>query len=123
MRIQPTAFTIAEIKGMFERRELVVNNTYQRNSGIWPTNAKSYFIDTILTEYSFPKVYFYENYDRSLKKIRREIVDGQQRLTTIVSFINDEFALTKTSQLYQRKRFSDLDDDFTSKVHELLCTG
>ena len=87
MRIQATAFTIAEIKGMFERTELVVNKTYQRNPGIWPNNAKSYFIDTILTEFSFPKVYFFENYDRALKKIRREIVDGQQRLTTIIAFI------------------------------------
>jgi uncharacterized protein DUF262 len=115
MRIQTTAFTVAEILGMFGRQELVVNETYQRNPGIWPPNAKSYFIDTILTEYSFPKVYFFESYDRKLKKIKREIVDGQQRLTTIKDFASDQFALTKTSAKFQRKRFSDLDEDTQAK--------
>lgn len=130
MKIQATAFTIAEIAGMFERQELVVNRTYQRNPGLWPLNAKSYFIDTILNEFPFPKVYFYEMYDKKLKKVRREIVDGQQRLSTITSFANNDFALTSTSQHYKKKRFSDLDEDaqarfmsYSVPVDNILSAG
>lgn len=111
MRIQSSNSSIAEIRDAFERKDLVVNKTYQRSADVWPATAKSYFIDTILTQFPFPKVYFHENIDRKTKKIRREIVDGQQRITTIISFLNDEFAVSSISKEYKGKTFSDLDED------------
>jgi hypothetical protein len=110
MRIQANSFSIAEIRDMYDRGDLVINNMYQRHSGIWPTNAKSYFIDSILTSYPFPKIYIQEVLDRKTKKIRREIVDGQQRVTTIISFLKNEFRLTATSKLYNGMYYSDLSE-------------
>ena len=72
------------------------------------TQAKSYFIDTILREFPFPKVYFHERVDMATKRPRREIVDGQQRLSTIVEFVDDQFALSSNAGELQGKRFSDL---------------
>ena len=86
MNLSHTSYTIAEIRDQLSRKDLVVNPDYQRSSDIWPSNAQSYFIDTILEGYPFPKVYFYESYDEKKKLPRREIVDGQQRVTTAVSF-------------------------------------
>lgn len=111
MRIQNTNISIAEIREMFERKDLVVNNEYQRNSNFWPNNAKSYFIDTILNGYPFPKVYFYESLLSETKKIRREIVDGQQRIQTIMDFLNDKFALTRASLKYSGKHFSEMAEE------------
>lgn len=56
-------------------------------------------------------MYFYEFLDKNLKKTKREIVDGQQRVTTIVDFINEKFTLTSVSNEYGGKKFSDLSED------------
>ncbi len=111
MEITRSSFTISEIRDMWQRRELIVNKNYQRSSSVWPDSARTYFIDTILNRYVFPKVYFYQVFDKSIKKVVREIVDGQQRLTTVLSFLNDEFRLSNRSLKFQGKLFSELDED------------
>jgi hypothetical protein len=40
-----------------------------------------------------------------------EVVDGQQRLLTIISFVNNEIRLSKASDKYSGMCFSDLDED------------
>src|SRR3546814_5763497 len=95
---------------MLDRKEWIVNPDYQRGSGIWPDGPSSYFIDTILEGYPFPKIYMYEFMDRSTRGIRKEIVDGQQRIKTIVRFHEDGLSLQGESK-YAGKRFSDLDEE------------
>ena len=90
-----------------DRRDLIINPEYQRGPGLWPAGARSYFIDTILTGFPFPKLYFYEYIDRENKKPRRELVDGQQRARTILAYIADEFAIGGDSE-YKGQRFRDL---------------
>jgi hypothetical protein len=108
MKVEEGKYSIAELVDWYRRRELVVNKEYQRGGGLWPTAAKSYFIDTILREFPFPKVYFHERVDMTTKRPRREIVDGQQRLSTIVEFVDDRFALATNAGDMRGKRFSDL---------------
>jgi Protein of unknown function DUF262 len=114
MNINTNSYSIPEIIGMLDRKELVVNLEYQRGSGLWPDGPSSYFIDTILEGYPFPKIYMYEYLDRSTRSIRREIVDGQQRIRTIVRFRNNEFALRGESA-YAGMRFEDLNEDVQEK--------
>nr|WP_269145073.1 DUF262 domain-containing protein [Pseudosulfitobacter pseudonitzschiae] len=99
---------------MLERRELIVNRDYQRGSGIWPTGPSSYFIDTIIENFPFPKIYMYEFVNRDDRNIRKEIVDGQQRISAITRFYKNEFALGSESN-YAGARFQDLDDDAQEK--------
>jgi hypothetical protein len=111
MKLQPSAFTIAEILGMLERRELFVDDSYQRSPKVWPPKARSFFIDTILEEYPFPKVYFLEKYDGQKKRVTRDIIDGQQRITAIRDFREDLFRLGNSSRKYAGKLFSELPED------------
>lgn len=111
MKIQASFISIAEIRDMIGRKDLVVNREYQRSAGLWPQSAKSYFIDTILNEFPFPKVYFYEAIERRSKKIVREIVDGQQRVTTILEFLDNKLRLANSSRKFQGMRFDDLEED------------
>ncbi len=110
MQIAPNNYSIAELKEMMDRRDLTVNKSYQRGQGLWPQGARSYFIDTILTKFPFPKLYFYEYLDRETKKVRKEIVDGQQRISTLVDFSNDEFAVSGESK-FKGLKFSGLEED------------
>jgi hypothetical protein len=116
MKVEEGKYSILEIREWMLEKVLTVNKDYQRSSGLWPNAAKSYFIDSILRDFPFPKVYFHERLDKVLKKPRREIVDGQQRLSTIVDFCEDKFALGKNANEYGGMRFSDLpqeiQDDF-----------
>lgn len=111
MEITRSSITISEIRDMWQRKELTVNKNYQRSPSVWPDAARTYLIDTILNGYIFPKVYFYQVFNKAQKKVIREIVDGQQRLTTILSFLGNEFALSIQSQKFRGKKFSDLDDE------------
>jgi hypothetical protein len=109
MRINNNNYSVAELLDMLERRELIINRDYQRGSGLWPPGARSYFIDTILEEYPFPKLYMYEFLDRPNERIRKELVDGQQRLMTIKDFVENKFALSGDTR-HVGLRFQDLVD-------------
>ena len=60
MKIDNSSESIAKILEMLESKELVANHDYQRGTGIWPPGPSSYFIDTILESFPFPKIYIYE---------------------------------------------------------------
>ncbi len=96
---------------MLDRRELFVDDTYQRSPKVWPASARSFFIDTVLEEFPFPKVYFLERFDNSRKQVLRDIIDGQQRITALRDFRDDKFALSGASRNFMRKKFSDLLDE------------
>ena len=108
MNINHSEYTIAEMAEQFKRKDLVINRQYQRGGGLWPTSAQSYFIDTIIQGYPFPKLYFYQVFDKARKKPIVEVVDGQQRLLTIIDFINDKVKLNKASSTHAGLVFSDL---------------
>lgn len=109
MQITTSNYSVIEIVEMLDRKELTVNREYQRGTGLWPDGPASYFIDTILESYPFPKIYMYEYIDRGDRRMRKEIVDGQQRITTIKRFYNNEFAIKGESR-YSGMRFQDLDE-------------
>ncbi|KAF1718014.1 hypothetical protein CSC74_03705 [Pseudoxanthomonas yeongjuensis] len=111
MKLDESKLSIANLRDMLVRGDLVANRDYQRSPGLWPNASRSYFIDTILEGYAFPKIYLHEFLDRKSKKVKTEIVDGQQRITTIQDFLGDKFALGKNSAKYHGLKFSDLDDD------------
>ncbi len=111
MRIEESKHSIAELADLSKRKDLIVNEEYQRAPRLWPSAARSYFIDTILSGYPFPKIYIWEKLNPTTRRPIREIVDGQQRMTSIFDFINDKFALGKNSTAFNGCKFSDLDPE------------
>lgn len=111
MKTKSGHISIAEIREQMAANTLVANQRYQRSAGLWPVSAKSYFIDTILTDFPFQSVYVHEYVSRAFKKVKKDIVDGQQRLTVIKEFLDDGFSLAKTSKNFPGLKFSELDDD------------
>lgn len=77
-----------------ERGQLEISPKFQRRS-VWSPQAKSYLIDTILKDKPLPKIFIRAMTDPKTKKTTREIVDGQQRIRTILSFVKDGFKISK----------------------------
>lgn len=92
MRIDNNKYSVAELLAMLDRRDLTINREYQRGSGLWPSGARSYFIDTVIGEFPFPNLYMYEFIQSG--RVKKELIDGQQRLLTIKDFVGGKFALS-----------------------------
>ncbi|NGU67432.1 DUF262 domain-containing protein [Clostridium perfringens] len=91
--------------------ELEISPKYQRNS-VWNIKAKSYLIDTIIRGLPVPQIFMRQMVDIRTRRTRREIIDGQQRLRTILEFVNDEFQILKSHNIeYAGRRFSDLPEE------------
>ena len=65
-----------------------MNPDYQRNP-IWVKSQKQLLIDSIFNDIDVPKIYFRKVEDKF------EVVDGQQRLDTVFSYIADGFKMPK----------------------------
>jgi hypothetical protein len=63
---------------------------YQRLS-VWSPEKKSFFIDSILKNLPIPPVFLRQKIDDTTGKTSYDVIDGKQRLTSIVEFIEDNF--------------------------------
>ena len=92
--------------------ELIINPKYQRNKSVWNAKAESYLIDTILRGLPIPQIFLRQKIDINLRHTTREVIDGQQRLRTIIKFVNDEFPVMKShNSEYGGNKYSELADD------------
>lgn len=74
--------------------QLVLSPRFQRRD-VWTETARSYLMDTIIRGLPIPKVFIRQIIDPSSGRSIREVVDGQQRLRTILSFVNDGFIIRR----------------------------
>lgn len=113
-----TRKSIKEISSMFESASLIVDDTYQRRS-VWGEKDKIRLIETILLNLIIPVLFFWKaDTDPDTGASITHIVDGQQRIKAICSYINNEFKLKPQFLLddsaknkYANKFFKDLDTE------------
>ena len=87
-------YSINDFMEWDDRGQLEISPKFQRRS-VWSPQAKSYLIDTILKDKPLPKIFIRATTDPKTKKTVREIVDGQQRIRAILSFVKDGFRISK----------------------------
>jgi hypothetical protein len=107
-------FAVADFLDWNEKKQLKLNPEFQRQS-VWPTIAKTYLIDTVLRRLPMPKVFMRTSVDLQTQRAYREIVDGQQRLRTIIEFAEDKFALGVRAKEFQGLRYSSLPDELKER--------
>ena len=94
-----------------DRKQLEISPKFQRRS-VWSPQAKSYLIDTILKDKPLPKIFIRATSDPKTKRTVREIVDGQQRMRAILSFVKDGFKISKIhNEEYGGMTYSELPED------------
>src|SRR6266851_1577106 len=80
---QPRVYTVNDFQQWAQRDELVLQPKFQRRL-IWHNKARSFLIDTIVNNFPIPAIYVREILDTSRRRTVREVVDGQQRLRTVL---------------------------------------
>ncbi len=97
------------------QKQLVLNPQFQRRA-VWSDKAKSYLIDTIIRGKPIPKVFIRQKINTTTKTSVREIVDGQQRLRTILSYVKDGFPIARGQHPeYGGMRFSQLPEEIQAQ--------
>jgi hypothetical protein len=62
---------------------------FQRRS-VWKPGAKSYLVDTVLRGLPTPIIFLRERIELKSQRAIREVVDGQQRLRTLIGFVDED---------------------------------
>ncbi|HEV7382047.1 MAG TPA: DUF262 domain-containing protein [Dyadobacter sp.] len=115
---QAKDFSIREFQTMKQDRELVLQPDYQRNFVV-SSQLSSKLIESVLLDVPIPVLYLAEEKDGTFS-----VIDGQQRLTSFLSFLDekfpngDEFRLTglKVLSEFNRKTYSQLDKELQTKI-------
>lgn len=93
--ITMTKYVISRLKTMFDNNEIFIDNSFQRRY-VWEEKHKIALIETILLGYDIPAIYIWQQVPNpNTGEIRYSIVDGQQRIGAIISYLNNEFPLSK----------------------------
>jgi uncharacterized protein with ParB-like and HNH nuclease domain len=101
--------TIAWFFQRYREESLELSADFQRNP-VWLQPQKEYLIETILLDLPVPEVYMVNRINPTGQSIYI-VVDGQQRLRTIIEFITEELVIKERFEKYPNvKRFTDLSD-------------
>lgn len=93
MDLKPTNFDISWFLDQHRQGRLNLSPPYQRKS-VWGPKDRRFFMDTIFRGYPAPPIYLHKETKDDGTAIWH-VVDGKQRLTSILKFVENKFALGK----------------------------
>lgn len=81
---------IADVRDWSDAGRLELQPDFQRRE-VWASSARIMLIDSILSDIPLPKIFL----ARTIKNgsVHRIVIDGQQRISAILGFLRNEFAL------------------------------
>ena len=115
--LNTTMKNVLWFKQAHDRNELDMKPPYQRNP-VWVTRQKSFLIDSILNGYPIPEIYMQETVTAGGKS-KHIVVDGQQRIRSVLEFIENKYAIDgKDSPTWSDMEFDELSDDEKKKIYK-----
>ncbi|HFG2121912.1 TPA: DUF262 domain-containing protein, partial [Vibrio cholerae] len=113
LRTQPYDKSIIDLMGMIERREIDLRPNFQRNT-VWDTKRASLLIESIWLNIPIPQIFVSVEEDGMWN-----VIDGQQRLTSLWRYYKNEFKLRGLEVLSELNGFnySSLDDKPQRLLH------
>jgi uncharacterized protein with ParB-like and HNH nuclease domain len=127
-------WTCKQIVKMIDKETISFKNVVQR-SFVWEKNRMSELIWSIIMGFPIPPVYS-ERGDSGNDKVKvYDVLDGQQRCTSIYKYINDEFPLTELKPIpyldeegneciidISGKKFSELEEELQDIIKDATIT-
>jgi hypothetical protein len=87
LHISRSEFKISDFLGWQREGSLQLSPSFQRRA-VWKPDAKSFLVDTVVRGLPTPVIFLRDRVDLASQSTIREVVDGQQRLRTLISFID-----------------------------------
>jgi len=94
-------------------KKINYNSSYTKDF-IWNNKKQKLFIDSVINKYPTPPIIFKQNNDNKTGAICFDIIDGKQRLITLIRFINNVFSIPINNIEYY---FKDLNN--TKELREI----
>lgn len=127
--VKKTQYRVSDFVSWQRSGSLVLSPIFQRRS-VWRPGARSYFIDTLVRNLPIPIIILREKRtDLTSLEPSREVVDGQQRIRTVFTFIDaallgsdyrpdwDDFKILKAhNKELAGKEFAELDRDIQQRI-------
>lgn len=113
------SWSAKQFKKMFEKGKIRFDHPIQRKGGQWDKSSKSLFINSMANGYPIPPFY-------ALKEDGVYwILDGQQRLTTAINFMNNEFVLDEDTPEVDGMNmaeclFDELNEDLKDEIEDCM---
>jgi hypothetical protein len=129
IRTTRTVYTVGQLLSWMRSGNLELKPTFQRRE-VWKKKSKSLLIDTVVRGLPMPLIFLRQKQDLETLDAGVEVVDGQQRLRTLFSFIDptcldnfdkdkDEFTVSKSHySAIANTPFGKLDDDVKQSILE-----
>lgn len=115
-RTSRSVYTPNDFLAWHDAGGLELSPKFQRRP-VWKTAARSYFIDTMLRGMPVPPIYLRVVQSAGSRSIMREVVDGQQRLSAVLEFLNGDLRLASSvSPEWGGKTFSRLSTELQLQI-------
>jgi hypothetical protein len=127
-------WTCKQIVKMIDKETISFKNVVQR-SFVWEKHRMSELIWSIIMGFPIPPVYSERGGNENDKVKVYDVLDGQQRCTSIYKYINDEFALTELKPIpyldeegnectidITGKKFSELEEELQDIIKDATIT-
>lgn len=109
-------WTVGVLYDKYKRGKVDLQPEYQREY-VWQSRPElpSRLIESLLLDIPIPPIYFAKMPGEKL-----EVIDGQQRLTTLANFLDDKFALQKLQRIGSLigKKYTELSDEQQEKIRD-----
>jgi len=104
---------------LHRNKQLDLDPSYQRRS-VWTLKDRRFFMDTVFRNYPSPAIFLQKSIDDTTGTPTYHVVDGKQRITTILMFVGNQFALSPDfgDTRFDGKRWRDLDQ--SSEIKRIL---
>jgi hypothetical protein len=114
---QPHDWTLSTLRDKWNKGQLNLQPEYQREY-VWRLRPElpSRLIESLLLEIPIPPIYF-----GRIEGGKLEVIDGQQRLQTMIDFINNKFELKRLERMgsLNGKLFRDLSEEQQTKIFDV----
>jgi hypothetical protein len=115
MKRQPTTQQITWFLDLYRSNQLDLDPPYQRKS-VWSSSDRKFFLDTIFRNYPAPPVFIHRLVDDN-GFTKYFVVDGKQRLETIILFFENRLAIAANfgDSNIDGKRFKQIPTEYKRK--------
>lgn len=116
-------YSVDDLFEWYDTGKLTLTPKFQRRK-VWNPKARSFLIDSILLDMPIPPIFIRVIQSDKKDKVIREVIDGQQRLSSVFDYMKDEYALSKNIEYNAAgKLFSKLTTDEQNKIrrYTFIC--